>query len=73
MHDFQLSSEQQEILDTADRFAKATLWPLQTRMDAEEWWPDEVMPSLGLLGFLGVTASPALRAILFRQRFSWAM
>jgi isovaleryl-CoA dehydrogenase len=58
MHDFQLSSEQQEILDTADRFAKATLWPLQTRMDAEEWWPDEVMPSLGLLGFLGVTASP---------------
>jgi isovaleryl-CoA dehydrogenase len=60
MHNFQLTSEQQEILDAADRFAKASLWPLQARMDAEEWWPEEVMPALGKMGFLGVTAPPEL-------------
>ncbi len=53
---FGLTREQQEFLDLADRFARDRLWPLQQRMDDEEWWPPELMPSLGGMGFLGVTA-----------------
>ena len=52
---FGLTVEQQEILDHAGRFAKSELWPLQQRMDDEEWWPPEAMPALGRMGFLGVT------------------
>lgn len=56
---FELTAEQQEILDQADKFAAKELWPLQQRMDDEEWWPDQVMPALGQMGFLGVTAPAA--------------
>jgi isovaleryl-CoA dehydrogenase len=57
---FQLTVEQQEILDQADRFAKTELAPLQTRMDNEEWWPPEAIPALAKMGFLGVTVAPDL-------------
>jgi isovaleryl-CoA dehydrogenase len=56
---FHLTTDQQEILDQADRFARKELWPLQQRMDDEDWWPPELMPSLGRIGFLGVTAPSA--------------
>jgi isovaleryl-CoA dehydrogenase len=52
---FGLSFEQNEILDQASRFAQNELHPLQQRMDNEEWWPPQVMPALGRMGFLGVT------------------
>lgn len=54
---FELTPEQQEFLDLADKFARAELLPLQQRMDDEEWWPPELMPSLGKVGFLGITAA----------------
>jgi isovaleryl-CoA dehydrogenase len=53
---FRLSRDREEVLDLADRFARDELWPLQQRMDDEEWWPPQLMPSLGRMGFLGVTA-----------------
>ncbi|HWA89451.1 MAG TPA: acyl-CoA dehydrogenase family protein [Rhizomicrobium sp.] len=52
---FRLTAEQQEFLDLADRFGRERLWPLQQRMDDEEWWPPEAMPLLGEMGFLGIT------------------
>jgi isovaleryl-CoA dehydrogenase len=52
---FQLTPDQQEVLDQADRFAQKEFWPLQQRMDDEEWWPDQTMPLLAGMGFLGVT------------------
>jgi isovaleryl-CoA dehydrogenase len=55
-----LSEEQEEILTTSDRFAQAEFWPLQKRMDDEEWWPPEAMPALARMGFLGVTAPTQL-------------
>ncbi|WP_372023013.1 acyl-CoA dehydrogenase family protein (plasmid) [Tistrella mobilis] len=55
-----LPPERQEILDHADRFARNELYPLQQRMDDEEWWPPQVMPRLGEMGFLGVTAPAEL-------------
>jgi isovaleryl-CoA dehydrogenase len=57
---FRLSEEQEEILSTSDRFAQAEFFPLQQRMDDEEWWPPEAMPALARMGFLGVTAPTQL-------------
>jgi isovaleryl-CoA dehydrogenase len=57
---FRLNAEQEEILAVSDRFAQAELWPLQQRMDDEEWWPPEAMPALARMGFLGVTAPTQL-------------
>ena len=56
---FTLSEHHAAVLHEADKFAAAELHSLQTRMDNEEWWPDHVMPRLGEMGFLGVTASGA--------------
>jgi isovaleryl-CoA dehydrogenase len=53
---FRLTPEQEEILDQASRFAEKEFWPLQERMDDEEWWPPQAMPALARMGFLGVTA-----------------
>jgi isovaleryl-CoA dehydrogenase len=53
---FRLTPDQEEILDSASRFAEKELWPLQERMDNEEWWPPHVMLALARMGFLGVTA-----------------
>jgi isovaleryl-CoA dehydrogenase len=57
---FRLNEEQAEILSTSDRFARAEFWPLQQRMDDEEWWPPQAMPALARMGFLGVTAPTQL-------------
>lgn len=51
-----LSAGHQEILDQADRYARAELYPLSQRMDDEEWWPDEAFRGLSTHGFLGITA-----------------
>ena len=60
MSGFVLTDEQQSILDTADDFAREEFWPLQQRMDDDEWWPETAMPVLARMGFLGVTAAPDL-------------
>ena len=52
--DFDLSADHRLILDQADRYAKAELYPLAERMDNEEWWPAEAFRKLGDVGFLGV-------------------
>ena len=55
---FALGDEQREILEQADTYARNELLPLQQRMDNEEWWPPHVMPTLGRMGYLGVTVAP---------------
>ncbi|MCH9691089.1 MAG: acyl-CoA dehydrogenase family protein [Gammaproteobacteria bacterium] len=55
---FSLTSEQQSLLDHADRFAREQLYSLAAKMDTEEWWPERIMRQMGELGFLGVTVSP---------------
>jgi len=49
-----LSSDEQQILDLADRFARNELYPLAARMDADEWWPEEAFPKIGATGYFGV-------------------
>lgn len=51
-----LSSEEQEILDQADRFGRNELYPLAQRMDDEEWWPQDIFPKIGQTGLFGITA-----------------
>lgn len=50
-----LTADQQNLLDHADRFARNELYPLAQKMDDEEWWPSEIFPKLGEVGFLGIT------------------
>ena len=52
---FELTADQREILDAADRYAHAELYPLAQRMDDEEWWPAEAFARLGPAGYLGIT------------------
>ena len=49
-----LSNDEQEVLDTADRFARRELYPLAPRMDAEEWWPPEAFAKIGATGYFGI-------------------
>ncbi len=47
--------EIQSLVDHARRYFQDRLYPLQQRMDDEEWWPDEEFRALGEMGFLGLT------------------
>jgi isovaleryl-CoA dehydrogenase len=55
---FGLTPEQNAVLDAADRYAKAELYPLAPRMDNEEWWPREAFAKLGKAGYFGITVDP---------------
>ncbi len=52
---FDLTADQQAILDQADRFARNELAGYAERMDREEWWPADAFPKIGEAGFFGVT------------------
>ncbi len=55
---FHLDEEQQTLLEHTNRFAQEQLYPLAAKMDAEEWWPQDLFPRMGELGLLGVTIDP---------------
>lgn len=55
---FSLSTEQQALLDHADKFAREQMYPLAQKMDDEEWWPEDIFKQMGELGLLGVTVDP---------------
>ena len=49
-----LPEERAQILESADRLARERLAPVAPRMDAEEWWPDEVFRALGSMATTAV-------------------
>ena len=55
MTQFDLTSDQRQLFEHADRIGKEKLLPLAERMDNEEWWPEDLFAELGSLGFLGGT------------------
>jgi len=57
---YEFTAEQNEILDAADLYAREKLAPIASRMDEEEWFPDEQFRALGKDGYLGVTVPPEL-------------
>ncbi|HMN71137.1 MAG TPA: acyl-CoA dehydrogenase family protein [Rhodoblastus sp.] len=56
---FDLTPDQQAILDQADKFARNELAGYAERMDREEWWPSDAFPKIGEAGFFGVTIPEA--------------
>lgn len=57
---FALGHDHQLILEQVERFAKDRFWPVQERMDTEEWWPADAFPALGAAGYLGCTVPTEL-------------
>ena len=53
--DFSLSEEERELKEAARRFARKEIAPVATRMDREDYFPQDVFRRLGEQGFLGVT------------------
>lgn len=53
--DYRLRPEHELIRQTVRDFARAEIQPLAKRIDAEDWWPDVLVPRLASLGLLGVT------------------
>ena len=51
-----LSNQEVEILDNADRFAQAEIYPLAPEMDDNESWPKDIFPKMGATGYFGITA-----------------
>ncbi|MFA7555489.1 MAG: acyl-CoA dehydrogenase family protein [Spongiibacteraceae bacterium] len=52
---FNLTTEQQGLMDHADKYARERMYPLAQKMDDEEYWPVDIMREMGGLGFLGTT------------------
>ncbi|MBV1865694.1 MAG: acyl-CoA dehydrogenase family protein [Rhodobacteraceae bacterium] len=52
---YTLTDDQRAILDHVERVAREVLHPLQEKMDAEEYWPEDLFPKMGELGLLGIT------------------
>ncbi|GAB3100408.1 isovaleryl-CoA dehydrogenase [Aestuariicella hydrocarbonica] len=55
MGSFLLADEQVALQEYADHYARRELYPLASKMDADEYWPKEAMPELARLGFMGMT------------------
>jgi len=53
---YALTDDQRAILDHVERVAREVLHPLQEKMDAEEYWPEDLFAKMGELGLLGITA-----------------
>jgi len=53
---YAFTDDQRAILDHVERVAREVLHPLQEKMDAEEYWPDDLFAKMGELGLLGITA-----------------
>lgn len=59
-HNFRLSSEQQLMLDEADKYSRNELYPLASRMDDEEWWPEDIFGRIGEQGYFGLSVPEEL-------------
>jgi alkylation response protein AidB-like acyl-CoA dehydrogenase len=51
---FELTEDQSAIRDVVREFAEGSVKPLARKIDAEHYFPSELMPELGKLGFLGI-------------------
>ena len=52
--DFGLTEEQRLVRESAEQFAKDVVAPLARKVDHEHYFPKELIPELGKLGFLGI-------------------
>lgn len=52
--DFQLSSDQEMVRKVAREFAEKEVAPLAEKIDRESYFPKELIPKMGEMGFLGI-------------------
>lgn len=52
---FGLTETQAELCEHANDYFRATIHPLQQRMDDEDWWPAETFREVAAMGYLGTT------------------
>ena len=52
---YKLSEHHSLIFEQADKFAKNELYPLASRMDKDEWWPEDIFTKIGGQGYCGIT------------------
>ncbi len=55
--DFQLGDMADQIRETTGRFADDKIAPLAAKIDAEDWFPEELWPQMGELGLHGITVA----------------
>jgi isovaleryl-CoA dehydrogenase len=55
--DFALGEMADTIRDTTQRFAADRIAPLAARIDADDWFPQELWPEMGELGLHGITVA----------------
>jgi acyl-CoA dehydrogenase len=77
--DFQLTQEQNEIVETVRKFAQNEIIPVAQKMDDEAIWPEDIMKKCWELGFLN-TCIPAeyggcgfstFESVLISETISW--
>jgi alpha-beta hydrolase superfamily lysophospholipase len=66
---FALTEEQRALFDEADRFGRNELLPLARRMDDEEWWPDDLFATLGVVVALGEGDGADQPSVVFAAMF----
>ena len=57
--DFALGETADMIRETTHRFAAERIAPLAARIDAQDWFPQELWPQMGALGLHGITVGEA--------------
>jgi len=57
--DFALGEMADTIRDTTHRFAQERIAPLAARIDADDWFPQDLWPAMGELGLHGITVDEA--------------
>ena len=55
--DFALGENADMIRETTERFARERIAPLAAKIDAEDWFPRDLWPEMGLLGLHGITVA----------------
>ena len=52
---YKLSEHHSLIFEQANKFARKELYPIASKMDADEWWPEGIFGRIGSAGFCGIT------------------
>jgi isovaleryl-CoA dehydrogenase len=55
LFDFALGENAEMIRDTTQRFAADKIAPIAAKVDAEDWFPQDLWPQMGALGLHGIT------------------
>jgi alkylation response protein AidB-like acyl-CoA dehydrogenase len=58
--DFTPTAEHELIRQTMREFAQQKIAPIAAKMDADDWWPSELVPEMGAMGLMGMVVPQEL-------------